>query len=75
MWFGNSHSFLIEILHSPLLPLFIIWEGTWKGIGMWKAARHNQTAWYVMILVLNTVGILPIVYILFFQKDKNKHKK
>lgn len=60
-----------------LIPL-IIWEAIWKGIGMWKSARNNQLRWFIAILVLNTLGILPIVYIYFFQKkmpEKTEQKK
>ena len=48
-----------------LIPL-IIWEVIWKGIGLWKAGRNNQPVWFVFILLLNTAGILPIIYLLFF---------
>ena len=50
-----------------LVPL-IIWEGVWKGIALWKSGRNNQLAWFVCILVHNTAGILPIVYLIWFQK-------
>jgi len=53
------------------IPL-IIWEAIWKGIAMWKAARHSQLKWFIAILVINSVGILPIVYLKFFQKKKRK---
>ena len=52
-----------------LIPL-IIWEGIWKGIALWKAGKHNQLKWFVAIFILNTVGILPIIYLKFFQKKK-----
>ena len=55
-----------------LIPL-IIWEVIWKGIGLWKAGRNNQPVWFVFILLLNTAGILPIIYLLFFRKNKS-HK-
>lgn len=50
-----------------LIPL-LIWEAVWKGIALWKAAKNNQLNWFIAILILNTAGILPIVYIKFFQK-------
>lgn len=50
------------------LILFILWEIVWKGIGLWQAARDNQTGWFVAILILNTFGILPILYIYVFSK-------
>ncbi len=52
-----------------LIPL-IIWELIWKGIGVWKSARNNQLIWFIVIIVFNTLGILPIIYIQFFQKKK-----
>ncbi len=59
-----------EILISwlPILLLLSLWEGVWKAIAMWKAAKNNHLAWYICILIFNTVGILPIVYLKFFQK-------
>jgi uncharacterized membrane protein len=53
---------------------FIVWELVWKGIAMWKSARHSQLAWFIAILVLNTLGVLPIIYLLFFQKKTKKVK-
>jgi len=50
-----------------LIPL-LIWESIWKAIALWKTGRNNQLAWFIVILIFNTVGILPIVYLVFFQK-------
>ena len=38
---------------------------------MWRAAKNNQITWFVITLLFNTFGILPIVYLQFFQKDLN----
>jgi predicted permease len=60
---------------SPLLLLLIpviialaIWDGVWKLIALWKSARNDQLAWFICLAIFNTIGILPILYILFFQK-------
>jgi len=55
----------------PILILLTIWDGVWKAIGMWKSARNNQLPWFICITIFNTIGILPIVYLSFFQKDNN----
>jgi len=56
-----------------LLSLVVIWELVWKGIALWKAGRHKQLSWFVVMLVVNTLGILEIIYIVFFQaKDETK---
>ena len=53
-----------------LLAAVIIWSFIWKGFALWKSARNGQPAWFVCLLVINTVGILEIVYISFFQKKR-----
>lgn len=52
----------------PIIILLAIWEVVWKVIAMWKSARSNHLAWFIFIAVLNTAGILPIVYILIHRK-------
>lgn len=53
-----------------LLIVLVVWSLIWKGIGLWFAARNYQKAWFIAILVLNTAGILEIIYLLFFRRDK-----
>lgn len=54
-----------------LIPL-IVWEAIWKGIGLWKSAKNNQSKWFIALFILNTLGILPIIYLKFFQKSSNQ---
>jgi len=58
----------------PLIVLIAVWDGTWKLIGMWKAGRNNELAWFICIAIFNTMGILPIIYILL-RKDQDKKKQ
>jgi hypothetical protein len=65
----------MESLHWPITPqqklavaLIIIWTLIWKGIAMWKAARSGSKAWYVVLMVVNTVGILEMLYIFWISK-------
>ena len=58
--------------HALLFTVLAIWTLVWKGTALWKAAKNNHTVWYIIMLVVNTVGILEIVYIFFFSKKKNK---
>ena len=56
----------------PVLIILIIWETVWKLIAMWKAGRNNHLTWFIIIAIINTVGILPIIYLLM-QKNKSKN--
>ena len=53
-----------------LFVIIVIWGTIWKGIGLWKAAKETQKYRFIAILILNTVGILPILYIFVFKKGK-----
>ena len=61
------------ILLIPVLILIAVWDGVWKVIGMWKSARNNQLAWFICLAIFNTVGLLPIIYLVWCQRDRNQH--
>ena len=62
-----------NILAVPLdnqlwyLALFA-WSVVWKGLALWKAAQKEQKWWFIAFLVVNTVGILEILYLYVFSK-------
>lgn len=51
-----------------VVVVIFIWDAVWKLIAIWKAARNDSIAWFIVLAVLNTVGILPILYIFVFSK-------
>ena len=55
-----------------LLMIMVIWSLIWKGIALWYAARRGEKVWYVLLLILNTVGILEIIYIFAVAKRSDK---
>lgn len=46
-----------------------------KLFACWKAAKKNQKVWYVILFLINTAGILPLVYLLLNRENKYKPKK
>jgi hypothetical protein len=56
-------------LQNPyLIALLLIWVLPWKGYGMWLAAKRKEKWWFIALLILNTLGILEILYIFYFSK-------
>ncbi|NLY75513.1 MAG: hypothetical protein GX075_09445 [Firmicutes bacterium] len=57
------------ILDNPnvFLPL-IIWSGLWKGLALWRAARLKQVGWYIALIIINTLGVLEIIYLIATRK-------
>jgi|GEM_PF-2911717 len=67
-----------EFYHSiawfiPLIIICVLWDVVWKLIAMWKAARNNDLAWFICIALLNTMGLIPIIYILLFGNKSGKY--
>jgi hypothetical protein len=60
------HSMLPWLI--PVIAILAIWDTVWKLIGMWRAGRNNHLAWFICIFIFNTIGILPIIYILLHKK-------
>lgn len=48
--------------------VIIAWSLAWKGIALWKAARREDKWWFIALLLINTMGILEILYILIWNK-------
>ena len=53
------------------IVLLALWSIPWKGVALWKAARASSKAWFVVLLLVNTVGLLEIIYIFGFSKKKS----
>lgn len=55
--------------------IVIVWSLAWKGLALWKSARRKSPIWFVILLVVNTIGILEILYIFLFSELKFEDKK
>lgn len=70
----------LEVLASQLgvsIGVFIaiiafisIWALVWKGLALWKAAQEKHKGWFIVMLVINDLGILEILYYFIFSKKK-----
>lgn len=54
-----------------LLLVLAVWDIAWKGFALWRAAKNNHKAWFVALMIFNSIGILPIIYLLL-NRDRNK---
>lgn len=58
------------VLMTLLLTL-LVWDLIWKGMALWQSAKLNHRNWFIVLLILNTAGILPIVYLLMHRKSNS----
>lgn len=72
------HGFAPYVLNSPYGPVLfvafaaivaatLLWTLVLKGYALWFAARNNQRGWFIALLIINTVGILEIIYLIWYR--------
>lgn len=64
MGFGVLGITLIALLALAILAL--------KGYALWHAAKRDEKGWFVALLVINTFGLLELMYLYFVVKKWNK---
>lgn len=58
-----------------LFGVIIVWSLSWKLFALWKAAKKNSPAWFVILALVNTIGVLEILYIYIFSEMKHRVKR
>ncbi|HUY62587.1 MAG TPA: DUF5652 family protein [Candidatus Paceibacterota bacterium] len=56
---------------APFLAVALVWTLVLKGFALWYAARGSQKWWFVILLVVNTLGILEIIYLIWFRPKQS----
>ncbi|MEP6710492.1 MAG: DUF5652 family protein [Candidatus Saccharibacteria bacterium] len=54
-----------------VIVVVALWTLFWKGLALWHAARNDSRPWFIILLVINTLGILEIIYLFFVAKIKS----
>ncbi|MES3005980.1 MAG: DUF5652 family protein [Patescibacteria group bacterium] len=80
MW--NSFNSFGYGMHTPFLavwgPIFglvALLALALKGYALWHAAKRNEIWWFLAMFIINTMGILELIYIGVVLKKFNSHKK
>jgi uncharacterized membrane protein (DUF485 family) len=70
--------FIICVSAALLFLALVIAIIALKGYALWYAAKRNEKGWFVALLVINTAGILELIYLYFvvdYWKKNGKHKE
>lgn len=46
-----------------------------RGFALWRSARSGQQVWFIALLIVNSVGILPAIYLLMNRETSKKASK
>ncbi len=55
---------------TAIILILALWSLVWKGMALWKSTKRNEKWWFIALLLINTVGILEILYLYVFSKDR-----
>lgn len=64
-----EHLTNLPIWAIVLLAVLALFDAVMKLIALWRSARNNHLVWFIFLAIFNTIGILPIVYLVL---HKNK---
>ena len=71
-WNGYGNALLPGFLagwFSVLLIPLALWSVFWMGWALWRAAKDDNKIWFIILLLVHTMGILDIIYIFFISKN------
>ncbi|WP_114128402.1 DUF5652 family protein [Aurantimicrobium sp. MWH-Uga1] len=55
-----------------LIMVLVLWSSIWKAFALYRAGSLRSVPWFTVLFVLNTAGILEILYLFVFSKKKQK---
>ncbi|MFA5095488.1 MAG: DUF5652 family protein [Candidatus Paceibacterota bacterium] len=67
---NQLNPFLVSGGWGYITIILLVWTLFWKGCSLWIAGKRDEKWWFLALLVLNTAGILDIVYIFLIAKKK-----
>lgn len=60
------------VVFATIFVVLSLWSLAIKGVALWFSARRSQKVWFIVLLILNTFGILEVIYLLMFRKAKTE---
>jgi len=65
-------AFFQTALGIAVLSLLAVWSLVWKGFALYRAGKQNHPGWFIAIFITFSVGILEILYLVFFSKRRRR---
>ncbi|HOI60195.1 MAG TPA: DUF5652 family protein [Candidatus Pacearchaeota archaeon] len=57
-----------------IITILVFVELILKGFALWRAAKRGDKAWYIAVLVLNTLGLIPLIYLIITREKGDVDK-
>lgn len=74
----TNPGFMFQQIFSGSKGIWVIllafWSLFWMGWSLWTAAKNKNKVWFIILLLVHTMGILDILYIFIFSKISETKK-
>ncbi len=71
---STLEEFFASTLGFSLFVVVALWSVIWKGFALYRAGSLRDRGWFIALFVINTVGILDILYLTIFQHRKSRRR-
>lgn len=72
---SSLNEFFTTTVGIAVLSFLVVWGIVWKGFALYRAGKQQQPGWFVALFLINTLGILEILYLAFFSKRRRHHRR
>ena len=66
--------FFASPANQPFITILMVADLILRGIALYKSAKKEQKFWFIALLLINSAGILPLIYLLLEKKHKKGKK-
>lgn len=74
MFMDKLSLFLGAPANTPYIYSLLIADLILRGLALYKSAQKGQRVWFIFLLIVNSLGLLPLVY-LYLNRPKRKTRK
>lgn len=58
-----------ESIPTGFLIVALLWEIFWKAIASWRSVKRNKKWWFLFIIAINSLGLIPIIYLVIHERE------
>ena len=67
---AELNEFFASTLGFTVVIVVALWSVVWKGFALYRAGSLRDKGWFIALFLINTAGILEILYLTIFQHRK-----
>lgn len=67
-WYLGNSQINAESFWGVGIGILALWSLVWSAMALWHSARNGHKVWFVVFLLVHTLGILEFIYLMFVVK-------